>query len=640
MFDDPYNLLRYPTKLPAGRLEVTLDGGRPVRSFSLDLGTAVGAAALSAGNVEAFFSAVDPVAVIRIPGSTVAWRILPPAAVKLLGYSPAQERSQGDLKWYLQTATAGSAYAVVAGSRKSGDGIEIAVAITSTMDAPDPVALGRQRVEKALALGYARLLAPHVAWWRRFWEQSRVRVPDPAVQLHYDETQYFYGAASRRGAPPMPLQGVWTADEGGLPPWHGDYHHDLNTQLPYWAYLAAGHFEEGSAFLDLMWNLLPEHRRFARSFYAAPGASVPGVMTLNGKAMGGWGQYSLSPTAGAWVAQSFYLQWRYTMDRKFLADRAYPYCEEIATCLEALLRPGPDGKLKLPLSSSPEIYDNTLRAWLTPNSNHDLALLRWLFGALIEMAPAAGRAPATGRWQGVFNRLDDLSCEGAQGPLLLAPGEPLAESHRHHAHLMAIHPMGLLHVEGSERDRAIIDASLRQLDALGTSAWRGYSFVWLAAMAARVGQPDRALRNLQIYLDGFITRNGFHVNGDFKGKGYVQERFRPFTIEGNFAAAQTVHEMLLQSWGDTVRVFPAVPREWSDASFDNLRAEGAFAVSARREGGRTASVTIKANQNGRLRLRDPFAGAKAVWNRRGVSRRGADYECALTRGQVLEGRLG
>jgi alpha-L-fucosidase 2 len=31
----------------------------------------------------------------------------------------------------------------------------------------------------------------------------------------------------------MPLQGVWTADAGGLPPWKGDYHNDLNTQMTY-----------------------------------------------------------------------------------------------------------------------------------------------------------------------------------------------------------------------------------------------------------------------------------------------------------------------------------------------------------------------------------------------------------------------
>lgn len=37
--------------------------------------------------------------------------------------------------------------------------------------------------------------------------------------------------------------------------------------------------------------------------------------------------------------------------------------------------------------------------------------------------------------------------------LMLAPGENLMESHRHHSHTMSIHPFGLLTVEGSDRDR-------------------------------------------------------------------------------------------------------------------------------------------------------------------------------------------
>ena len=52
------------------------------------------------------------------------------------------------------------------------------------------------------------LRCPHVEWWGRFWNQSRVDVPDAAVLRHYYIVRYFYGAASRRGAPPMPLQGV------------------------------------------------------------------------------------------------------------------------------------------------------------------------------------------------------------------------------------------------------------------------------------------------------------------------------------------------------------------------------------------------------------------------------------------------
>ena len=162
-----------------------------------------------------------------------------------------------------------------------------------------------------------------------------VFVPEPHILQHYYLVRYFYGAASRRGAPPMPLQGVWSADAGSLPPWKGDYHNDLNTQMTYMGYQAAGHFDEGASFLDFLWDLLPTFRKFAKDFYDAPGAAVPGVMSLQGQALGGWGQYSLSPTMGAWNAHLFYLHWRYTGDERFLRTRAYPWCREIGECLLA-----------------------------------------------------------------------------------------------------------------------------------------------------------------------------------------------------------------------------------------------------------------------------------------------------------------
>ena len=641
LFDNPYNAVPYATKIPAGRLEITLGKSQSARSFHLDLSRAVARVEAGAGAVEVFYSARQPVVMLRIAGPQPQWKIVPPDSLKRLGYPPAERGGEGPVTWTLQEAALGLKYAVVVAARRVGDATEIALTVTSTRDDPDPLALGRKRVAAALETGYAALLGPHVDWWQQFWSRSAVRVPDKRVQQHYDLVQYFYGAASRRGAPPMPLQGVWTADEGSLPPWHGDYHHDLNTQLTYWAYLASGRFDEGSAFLDFMWGLLPEHRRFAREFYAAPGAAVPGVMTLDGKPMGGWGQYSLSPTNGAWVAQAFYLHWRYTMDRRFLAERAYPYCAAIAECLDGLLRPGPDGRLKLPLSTSPEIHDNSMRAWLTPNSNFDLSLLRWLFGALVEMAGDLGDRAAAQRWQKVLDRLDPLAVDPKTGVLRLAPDESLAVSHRHFSHLMPIHPLGTLHVEGTDRDRKVIAASLAQLEGLGTSAWCGYSFSWMAAMAARSGQPETAVGYLDRYLEAFISRNGFHVNGDYKRRGYSSFTYRPFTLEGNFAAGQAVHEMLLQSWGGVVRVFPAMPGRWADAAFDDLRAEGACRVSAQRHAGRTTTVRIRAERDGQLRLRDPFGGRPVRWNRTDVTRQstqaGTDYLVTLRAGEVLEG---
>ena len=120
------------------------------------------------------------------------------------------------------------------------------------------------------------------------------------------------------------------------------------------------------------------------------------------------------------------------------------WCAEAGVFFEAFLQPGKDGKLKLPLSGSPEIHNNELAAWLTPNSNFDLALLRWLFAALAEMAEAAGEAAQAPRWRNLLDRLDDLAVEGSQswdgsthGALRLSPDESLKETHRHHSHLIA-----------------------------------------------------------------------------------------------------------------------------------------------------------------------------------------------------------
>ena len=254
-------------------------------------------------------------------------------AVASLGYPPATHGEEGPSQWYVQDAADGLRYCVCLAARRTGDETLIAVAITSTSDGADPLALARRRCAEAITRSYAAILEPHAAWWQSFWAQSAIQVPEPAIQNYAVLCRYFYGAASRRGAPPMPLQGVWTADNGGLPPWKGDYHNDLNTQMTYIGYQAAGHFDEGACYLDFLAKLAPTFTQFARDFYDTPGLASPGVMSLAGQPLGGWGQYSLSPTMTSWNAHLFYLHWRYTMDDQFLREQAYPWCKAAGECL-------------------------------------------------------------------------------------------------------------------------------------------------------------------------------------------------------------------------------------------------------------------------------------------------------------------
>lgn len=196
----------------------------------------------------------------------------------------------------------------------------------------------------------------------------------------------------------------------------------------------------------------------------------------------------------------------------------------------------------------------------------------------------------------------------ADGGLLIAAGHPLEQSHRHFSHLMAIHPLGLIDWSQGDEAQRVIRASLAGLDRLGSDWWTGYSFSWLANLAARARDGARAERALEIFATAFTLRNSFHCNGDQSGKGYSKFTYRPFTLEGNFAALAGIQEMLLQSHTGEVRIFPAVPAAWRDVSFTTLRAQGAFLVSAARENGRTTRVEITSERGGECRLVSPFTG--------------------------------
>jgi len=641
-FDSFYEVFKYPTKLPGGRLEITLDPALKIERFELGLAEAMGQVHLTNGTqIRGFYSATKPVAFFIIPGTQpIDLKLIAPTAVGQLGYPAAQQGGQAGEVWYVQKSVGKLQYATYAACRQVNGQTLVALTIQASRDGSDPLSLARYIVQGVLNQGgdgMLSMLRAHQQYWRNFWSASRVRIPDLQHLRHYYLVQYLYGAASRTGAPSIPLQGVWTADSDQLPPWHGDYHHDLNTQMTYDAYQSAGRFTEGACFLDHMHRLLPRFRRFAQEFYESPGAAIPAVMTQEGDPMAGWVMYSLSPTNGAWVGWLFYKHWLYTRDTADLR-RAYGFCTELGECLRHLLRPDAQGHLVLPLSSSPEIYDNTRRAFVKPNSNYDRDCMEALFRGLAHMARQMKAYEAVRLWSDLADKLGPRYVD-EHHILMYAKDERMVHSHRHFSHSMALHPFDLMSIEGTDRDRQIIQATISQYDKLGTAQWCGYSFSWMACLRARVGDGDAALRYLDIYEKAFITRNGFHVNGDQLKAGYSNFQYRPFTLEGNFLAAQAVHEMLLQSWHDVIRVFPAIPAHWQQVGFEDLRAQGGFKVSARRTDGAMAWLRIKATQNATLRIFDNFKGQSVQWNRKDIMRQGSHLVVKMKRGDMLVGQF-
>lgn len=632
-YDEPYERFAYPSRLALAELEIPLPGRR-ASAFSLDVTRAEAQVTLSSGRIHAYASAARPIVSVRIDDADL--ERFSPTTWKLTTVGGAVQNVATGVRGEI-SGPDGSSIGLAVSAIDSGNGIEIAIAFAHHSEDAAPLEAAVQRAQQALDAGYASLFGEHIAAFRSASGAARVSIGDAALQRHYDFARYLFVSASRRGAPPAALQGPWTVDLG-LPPWHGDYHNDLNVQATYGAYATAGLFDGGLALFDFHARLMPRFREFAREFYGVAGAVVPGVMSLDGAPLGGWAQYALSPTNSAWTGELFARHWRVTRDADFLGARAAPFCREIATALEALAPVGDDGKRRLALSSSPETHDNSMRAWLTPNSNYDLALLRSSFANAAELERALGREADAAKWKRVLAELPDFELDD-NGALAIARGEPYRESHRHLSFALAIQPLAQLSIEGDARERAIVDATLDTILAHGTKQWTGYTFAWFSAMCARAGRPELARRFLLDYERAFTQSNGLHVNGDQSGEGLSNLTYEPFTLEGNMLAMEAVHEMLLQSWGGVVRVFPAVSVTWPEAEFAELRAEGGFAVSARRVDGVTKMVSLRAERAGRLRLRDPFAGRAPRWSNDKVARSGPDFTLDMAQDEVLIGTL-
>jgi hypothetical protein len=113
-----------------------------------------------------------------------------------------------------------------------------------------------------------------------------------------------------------------------------------------------------------------------------------------------------------------------------------------------------------------------------------------------------------------------------------------------------------------------------------------YKFTGSSSLSAAIGNGDNALRKVQRSLQFVRGQPTVTANTLYSEHGWP-------TYESPISAARCVLDMLLQSWGKHIRIFPACPAEWRDAGFHDLRAEGAFLVSAKRKDGRTQFIRVK-----------------------------------------------
>ncbi len=650
-FDKPYVAEAAPSKIPAGAIEFNIPSIADVKNVRLYIDNALCEVQWNSGmKLTTFVHASEPVGWFRFTNVEEDFEpiIAPPiydknsteqitegggaiSDLKRLGYKLGDITAGDNYLEYNQKGWGDFSYQVAVKWEKSKDGTITGVwSITSSNSYDELEANAKANVDDELNEGIEAAIVTHASWWRDFWDKSSLSIPDTLLEKQWYLEQYKFGCIARADAPPISLQAVWTADNGKLPPWKGDYHHDMNTQLSYWPAYSGNHLDLEEGFANWMWKYYDRFKVYTKKFYGTTGLNVPGVCTMQGEPLGGWIQYACGPTVSAWLGHHLYLHWEYSMDTIFLKEKVYPWLSEVAIHFDEYAVKGENGKRKLPLSSSPEVFNNSKEAWFTQTTNFDLGLIRWTYLKASEVAKIVGKNEEAKKWTKILEEWPEISL-GVENEILIAPGIAPG-AHRHLSHLLAWHPLGLIDYSNGEKDRKIIDGTLRAFEALDGDVNWGFYGSWLANVYARALNGEKAAKYLKDFAKCACSPNTFHLNlnqCDNNGAG------GPFTLEGNFAFASGLQEMLIQSHTGVVRIFPAIPASWKDLSFKTLRTKGAFLVSAEKKNGKVTHIEIQSEKGGTIKLENPFLEEEFTCENKDITKAGNMLSVEMKPGEVI-----
>ncbi len=441
-------------------------------------------------------------------------------------------------------------------------------------------------VERAAAADFATLERAHRAWWHAYYPRSFLSIPDAKLESLYWIQMYKLGAATRADGPALDLLGPWYHQTL----WPGIWW-NLNIQAAYHPVYTANRLEQGESLcrmLDAAAPALMENVRHYKQFVVTNEAATLPRVTSYDCAGGMWKGQEGCPEVGnlAWACHNYWRQCRYAGDDARLRERFLPLLRRAMNFYLGIMEEGADGKFHLPCTYSPEL-------WYAPDCNYDLASFDWGLRTLIAEHQRLGLAhPDLPRWRETLARLVPFPAD--TNGFMVGRDVPFQKLHRHYSHLLMIHPYYTVTLDQPEH-RALIGTSMDHW-MRSTGAFAGYSYAAAASLRAAQGRGDEAVALLHEFLQRLVHPNTMYTEADSP------------CIESPLAAAQSIHDLLLQDWGGVIRVFPAAPTAWADAVFADLRTAGAFLVSARRADGWTRWVRVRSEGGGRCVIRPGLAG--------------------------------
>ncbi|MFE9207363.1 glycoside hydrolase family 95-like protein [Micromonospora sp. NPDC007230] len=494
-----------------------------------------------------------------------------------------------------QPLLAGGGYTTAWAEKRSGTQRMLVATVAYSFPRATSTDEAVRSVRQAMTANPDALVRTHRNWWNRYYTRSLVSVPDKHVQRFYWSQLYKMASATRADAPVLAIWGPWFPEKGNS--WTAVWW-NTNVQAAYQLINGSNHLELDSVTTtfrryehNLELSVEPEYRDGETYALSHPGDRMlrPGGT----RTVGIPGQQFTDQTGNLiWALHNVWLSYRHHLDQQVLRDVLFPILRKAVNFYAHFLTDGSDGRLHLPTTRSPEYAD-------AADCTYDLSLIRWGCTTLIDSAQQLRIAePRLDQWRDILDRLVPYH-QNADG-VMVGNGVPLAESHRHYSHLLWLYPLQEKRWDRPD-DREIMRRTFDRWRSM-QNRWHGYSYAAASSMASVMDSPEEALDFLTFFLDGNIVDSTQLTPNTMYREG------SNFAIESPLAAAQSVLDMLVQSSGGVVKVFPAVSGRWPDASVAGLRTQGAFLVDASRSDGRTDWVRIHSEAGQPLLLQHGIDG--------------------------------
>jgi len=471
----------------------------------------------------------------------------------------------------------------------------------------DTLTYARKEVERLASVPASRIQQGSEAQWHDFWSRSAVELRDKELEKIWYHNQYFLACCLRQHKTAPGLFGNWSAGNIGTA-WHGDYHMDYNCQQVFWGVFSSNHVEQHLPYVELCQNLLPMSEKFAREKFGLPGAYFPHSCypvpsQMKPYPVPPWG-YQISETP--WTVESLWWQYLYTQDVDYLG-KVYPILRAAAEFVAAYVKKGTDGKYHVIPTVSSENWGCTVDFRLNKDCILDLSLMAFLLDAVGEASRVLGRDQARrDHWKEVKDNLAPYpKAKGPYGEVWLdvvnAPTE-----HVYNVPL-TLAPVFPAEQVGMGRGEDQLPIARRTAQAVRLEG--GNDLVYQPLIRARLGMLDLEWFKGQVQYcllpNGVANDRVRQIGGRYEDSTNFDFMMEMGIWTENLSLPVVLNECMMQSYTGTIRLFPNT-KNLGPARFKDLRAVGAFLVSAAFDGRKISQVSLMSEKGKTAQLANPW----------------------------------